>query len=482
MMDTAAERLKNALLALLNRIDDQCHKIRRSEIRHGLCVVSPKRIHLQPPTDEMTAQLHNMARKHFEAIGATGFYFHYFNPPSMSELPEKEINTAVMIEDYLLTYKLPEFDELAETETRARALLYCPLDEEMEEWDGEWFVPQLEAIRLTPMFHKELIHLQAIGKIRLQLAQPWANVFEIFVRDHIQRDPNLELHDHERRLIKKEKRDWSPLYPEIQGLFPNGQEPLIDAYKVARKKAVESRNPKIRALLWGFVNSIEKNLIGKSPLPIDTKNALFNELRGHANKKGKKAYQAKRPTLCLSDIECSQILYLTIQKFVASPNEHPILGEIILFIWICQHAAFSSLELKIEEVLELSIQNIDLENLMIEFQKDESDITGGLADILLAWIEKREGGRLFPTLTYDNLENNLSRLSITFLGVERRLQPRDFLAKAHVISGARIPIAIRKQMDLQEELVKGSPYVANTELIKKHIFNAYSQKDPLNSL
>ncbi len=484
MKETAAERLSQAITALLIRVHDYCEKIANSKIRHGLCLVNPKRAFLKVPDEIILGQLQNIAREHFTPLGATGFYFQYFTPPGLPEVAGKDIQTPATIEDYQLTFRLPEFDITAESEVRARALLYCANEQEMGAWD-EWFSPQLEAIRLTPLFYKGLTDLHIIGQIRLQLAQPWANVFEFFVRDYIGKDQTLGIGQQERLLYKEGTEDWRPLFVEIEGLFPNDAAPLIEAYKVARKKAVDSRNPKIKDLLWGFIKYIEGTLIVQSQLSVDMKTDLLKELRSHANKKGKKGYQAKRPTLCLSDIECSQILYLTVQKFGASPKEHAILGEVILFIWICQHAAFSSLNLKVEDVLDLSVTDVDFENLTIHFTQGDSDISGGLTDILLAWIgtpDRQNKRRLFPNLTYDNLEKNLSRLCVNFLGIEGKLQPRDFLAKVHVIPGARISIEIRKQIDEQTELVKGSPYLVNIWQIKKHILDSYKQKKPLNSL
>ncbi len=40
---------------------------------------------------------------------------------------------------------------------------------------------------------------------------------------------------------------------------------LKDLYIIARKKAISTRNPKLKSLFWTFVNKVEANLVHERP-------------------------------------------------------------------------------------------------------------------------------------------------------------------------------------------------------------------------
>jgi hypothetical protein len=55
------------------------------------------------------------------------------------------------------------------------------------------------------------------------------------------------------------------------------------------------------------------------------------------------------------------------------------------------------------------------------------------------------------------------------------LVTRDFLSKVHVIEFARIPTELREQINIQEQLLKNSPYKIDSRVIKQHILEAFNR-------
>lgn len=315
-----------------------------------------------------------------------GFYFQYFTPSILPNVIDVDINIPPSVNDYQLTFDLPKFDARWVVETTARSLLYSPgNDAEMGCWQ-EWFDRQLEAIRLTPMLYQQLKEHSIVGKIRLSLMQSPTKVFQSFVCGYAANDFHLEISNKERNLCAEGKIDWKLLYPEIKDLFNQNNPMLYDFYKISRAKAIQSRNFKIKSLLWAFVEHTEENLIRKSELPDEIKEGLLNDLRGIDRKQQRKKYNAKRPAICLSDIESAQVLYFFILKFTGNPRKNQIFGEIALYIWICQHAAFSNLNIRVEDVLSITVTDIDLHALTIIINGEEANITWGFAEVLAAWV------------------------------------------------------------------------------------------------
>lgn len=205
----------------------------------------------------------------------------------------------------------------------------------------------------------------------------------------------------------------------------------------------------------------------------------MTQLRGSSQKKNKEKYLAKRPAFCISDLECGQMLYLLKQDFLTNKTNNKAIAEAILFILIAQHAAFSGLRLKEKDILSIKMNDINHQDLTIQVKNQEINITAGLNEILIAWVgekERKNNRLLFQNLTYDNLEDIISKCSTKFYGPTNRLLSKDFLEKVHVIAGARIPIEMRRQITEQEELVKASPYRIDSREIKKQIKESFHQK------
>lgn len=236
----------------------------------------------------------------------------------------------------------------------------------------------------------------------------------------------------------------------------------------------------LKALFGCFVDRVELELIMNTELSENEKQVLITKLRGSKEKASKEKYQAKRPAFCISDLECGQILYLLKQDFLGDKTKNKATAEAILFILIAQHAAFSGLQLKEKDILSIKMNDINHQDLTIQVKAQEINITAGFNEILIAWIgdgERKNQRLLFQNLTYDNLEDIISKCSAKFYGHPNKLLPKDFLEKVHVIAGVRIPVEMRRQISEQEELVKASPYRIDSREIKKQIKQSFQQKD-----
>ncbi len=94
----------------------------------------------------------------------------------------------------------------------------------------------------------------------------------------------------------------------------------------------------------------------------------------------------------------------------------------------------------------------------------------------LEYGERKNKRLLFQNLTYDNLEDIISKFSAKFYGPSNRLLPKDFLEKVHVIVGVRISVEMRRQITQQEELAKSSLYRINPREIKKQLKEVFQKK------
>lgn len=483
MKITAAERLSNAMVALELRIDEYCQFQINNAHKIGLCVVTPKSASQNPPTKEVEKELRQIGIDHFSKPGAQGFYFQYFTPPLLPTVSGANINTSATSNDYQVTLKLTEIDDLWAIDAWTRALLYCAgNDKEMND-RNDWFELQHEAFRLTPQIAQEIKVHQQLEKIRLQFMESPRQIFEIFGREYVSKDDNLGISDAERKLYTKGIQDWKTLYPGIDTFLSIENLTLFDLYKNMNVKKVNKRNTKTRPLLYAFTKYIEDKLVGTSELPENTKKELIESLQGIVRTPRRLKYNAKRPAICLSVTECSSILYLLIREFCASPKKNQISGEGALYIWICQHVAFANVNIKVDDVLNICVTDIDIRSKTIIINKRKIYITHGLAQIIEAWIgtEKRENKRkFFLSLTLDNLNNKLVKISTDFLGIDGPIHPRDFLEKVHVLPGARISPELRSQLEVQEDIIDDSPYTVDPDEIKKQILKSINKNNLLS--
>lgn len=468
MASNSIEKFYIAINELLARIKNYCdlHKVKGQP--YGLCIANPKRSNIGVPTPLIQAELEKRAREHFSSINVVGFYFRYWTPPILPVTNEVDTNLPVTADDYQLTFEMPKFDEKWQVTTIARSLIYCPLKEDQHGW-SEWFEIQEEAIRLTPLLHHSLKEFEICGMIRMKLGQSGMREFENFVYEYAKKDSNFPVMG-KAEIEKWNKRqiDWKVRYKLVADLFNNSMN-LRNMYSIAHEKAVSSRNPIIKDLLWAFLEFIDKSLVLETKLSDEEKKQQIAELREPKCRKPKKEkYAAKRPVVCISDIECSKMLYSLIAAFNASSQKSKVTVEAIIFIWIAQHAAFSEIPLKVDDILSIKSAGINSEDLIIQVKDHEINITAGLKDILVAWIEDNQK-KLFQKLTYDNLEETLTKHSLKLFGDEGKLLPRDFIEKVHVAPYARISVDLRAQLSHQEKLAAKSPYRINTHEVKRHI-------------
>ncbi len=470
-------KLEAALISLLDRLDLHFHKCIKQGQPLGACIIVPKNADIGPPSQEAREELERRATKHFQTTPASGYYLRYSTPPNFLLLENARPSGSP--DDYLMTCELPQFDEEWQKTMLARELIFCPSEGE-EGGNLDWFEVQLEAIRFTPLLHQTLEESKTIYMIQTNLNQAGLPAFEAFIYEYALHDPHFPSMDkYEVERWKKRAVDWKKRYHLIANIFPPSPS-LRDIYITARKKAARSRNQMIKDMFWALVNKIEDTLILQTKLPAEVKAkqiALLRSAKQRLINKGK--YSAKRPAICTSDVECAAVLYYLSTQFLGQKQKSIVLAEGILFIWIAQHAAFSKLHLKVDDILSIKIANIDFESLVIQVNNQEISPTQGLMDILIAWVNSSRTGKLdllFQKLNYDNLEDLLSKSTTDLFGTGQKLLPRDFLEKVHVIPWTRITLDLRRQITQQEELVKTSPYRIKSQEIKKQIKAAIQEK------
>lgn len=459
MKPTAAMRFLKESAELHKRIHEYCQMHIAADPDIGLCVITPKYAALGPPSKEIYDQLESGAKQYFVTFKKKAVSIQYADFPALPSKVDENMQTS--INDYQVSYSEPGFDEEWQRQTLARAMIYCPDKEDMGAWN-HWFDPQVEALRLAPMLLEGLKETITIGQIRHYLSLSGAGVFCEFMRRHALNDDHIS--------EGKRKDDWTLLYPEAKPLF-NEQISLFDLYVTARKKAAQSRNPKLKDLLWGFSEEVENALIAKSDLSDESKKALQRNVREGSSVANKKKYRAKRPVVCISDQECGWLIYTLLKEFESSPK-YLALAETALFIWICQHAAFSDIDITVSHVLKLTVLDFDNHSLVIKINGNELSISGGLNNLLAVWIgdaDRKNQRRLLPSLNYDKLEDIIQKYTVSLHGHKDRLMPRDFLGKTHPFPGARLPEEIRSLIDRQKNIAIASPYYINPSQIKKQI-------------
>ena len=345
-----------------------------------------------------------------------GIYFSYWTPPTLPVVEGKNIETPATPDDYQMTFKLPTFDDNWENEMMSRSLIYCPSSEEITYLE-EWFTPQIEALRLTPLFHERIEEFKILVDLRTALQQPALPFFESFINSYIKDDTHLGISQKERQLYSKGQLHWSSLYTEVKKILENKELQLLHAYRNFRSKAAQSRNVMIKDLCWKFTKSIETQLILATKLPEMMKQQVIDDLRNFVRSSGKQKYDAKRAAICLSDIECAQLIYLLMLEFGKNPKKNQAIGEVILFIMIAQHAAFSGKNLIVEDILDTRVTDVNLQELTIIINGNEINITSGLAEVIKTYIgtcDRVNKRLLLPLLNYDKLEKTITKYSKDF--------------------------------------------------------------------
>ena len=299
MNTSAAERLWKAIEELWNRINEHCEKVKNSPFKFGACTVNPKHSRVSLPTPSMQLELENQARKYFEPLDVIGFYFRYWTPPKLPIIDGPKVSS---IDDYQMTCEVPQYDDAWGRTMLARWLVFCPNVSEFSSVE-KWFVPQIEALRFTPVLYQNIQESVQLNQIKICLSKNPLPFFESFVGEYILTDCSLEMSSRDRKKYQQEKK-WRELYPEVISIFEKKRVTLQKAYIECRKQAPQTRNFKIKTLLWGFATYIEKILIAQSSLPDDLKRSLIIELQQAYKIKQSSKYQAARATVSLSDVEC----------------------------------------------------------------------------------------------------------------------------------------------------------------------------------
>lgn len=472
------ERLAVELSKLINRTNDYCERHIENGQPYGACTINPKCASVPPPTQSIRNELEKRATDHFKQTNAVGYYLRYWTPPMLPVIHNDQAPKTISADDYQMTLGIPSFDDQWVQTTMARALIYCSLDKEQHEW-SEWFELQLEAIRFTPLLFQTLNEIKTKAAITITLALPGIPIFESFIYEYAINDSHFpEMSKRDKEAWKGKKVDWKDRYRHAVDVIKSATT-LQDLYIILRKRAASTRNPMLKTLFNKFVEGVEQNLIEKTALPAEVKLSLLLQLKQGKQKTSKVKSLPKRPSLCISDVECGQVLYLLIDDFLHRRKKNKALAETILFIWIAQHAAFSGLSVSEKDIFNILVSDVDHKGLTIQIANKEAYITGGLNEVLIAWIgesQRKNKRRLFHALNYDVLEDMIGNCTTKFYGKEGKLHPRDFLEKVHVAAGTRITLELRRQISRQEELIKDSPYRINECEIKKHIKESIQNK------
>jgi len=179
---SAAKRLWKAIEELWNRIDEHCQKVRINPLKLGICTVNPKSSGIGLPTPSIQLELENQARKYFDPLEElVGFYFKFWilpNPPPAIDRLE------VSIDDYEMSYEVPLYDEAWGRTMLSRCLVFCPDISELSSVK-ERFVPQIEAIRFTPVLHQNIQESIQLNQIKERLSENPLPFFESFVGQYI---------------------------------------------------------------------------------------------------------------------------------------------------------------------------------------------------------------------------------------------------------------------------------------------------------
>jgi len=75
-----------------------------------------------------------------------------------------------------------------------------------------------------------------------------------------------------------------------------------------------------------FVEYVEQNLVHRTELPEEKKKRLFRS-SDRSRREDRRKYVAKRPAVCISDVECAQVLYLLMQDFLAPEKRTAAIAE-----------------------------------------------------------------------------------------------------------------------------------------------------------
>lgn len=387
MISTTSEKLTVSLVDFLKKIDEHCCTLSKTQQPFGLCIVTPKSAYVQPPTEKIRDELEKRVREYFKEKPLKGIYLKYFPPPLMPAPEEKIPFKSISLDDYQLSFQVPQFDNKWQQTVIARNLIYCPLNPEPYEY-LDWFELQEEAIRLVPLVHQTVKELEIQAKIQLSLQLPAMPVFESFIFDYGLIDQHQPMSKEERKKWTSKEMEWKDRY-QLSFSLVQSAKTVHDLYVISRGKAVSSRNPMLKALFWVFVGHIEKNLIISTQLPEIIKNHLLDNLRQTKKRTTKGKYVAKkRPAICVSDIECGQILYLMISDYLNSRNN--ALVEAVFFVWIAQHGAFSGHHLTVDSILSIKTTDINFDEMTIQVNAKEVYLTDGLNQMISDWIDSTE--------------------------------------------------------------------------------------------
>lgn len=275
---------------------------------------------------------------------------------------------------------LPRENQDKQKRSYAQVLLFCPLRDEISD-EIDWFEPEMAADSLTHQLLSvcEYERQQAIVKHNLlkdpypiwqKAKETWQNTERLTldaadVFYNVARDPE-----------RVDEVDFSP---------QKGHS-LAFAYE-AVLQSIRTRSFRHRqALLSVYKEALENAIFEQVPWNNEKQAAFLNEWRNNLFKQNSKLRSSKpgRWSQCkgISDIKAAKFIKYFMEMFIANPQDKKV-GEIVcllwILIWIAHEPGFESLT--IQKILQLSSQDIDLEDAVIVINGKNVDISWGLRDL-----------------------------------------------------------------------------------------------------
>lgn len=352
-----------------------------------------------------------------------------------------------------------------------RALLYCPASFEISE-EIDWFEKEDGAVTFTNQFLTASFYLHEQGLLRQNLLQDpfslWQSAKEkwrAFPTEDF--DPDIV--------------DLVPLQPrnvDEADFAPQQGQSLALAYERVMK-SIRERNYRHRQSLRAiYKNNLERamfqnlswNKLKQNAFLEEWKQNFFGEI-SHCNR----SHERWEQCMSIDRYTAANFIKYLIQKFLKNPKSKK-LGEAVCILWILLWAAQEGKtnSIHIKQVINITSQDIILDDPAIKIGGIELDISWGLHDLLLILRGKGQGirqRRLFENI--DSMGKALERLlhdaSKKLLGQDvLPVLPAAFLELPHPFPGLRVPIAQRraKKSALNEAALRYPHKVIKSHLLK----------------
>lgn len=358
----------------------------------------------------------------------------------------------------------------------AQALLYCAIDEEFSN-EIDWFESEMATDSIACQFRSimEYEYYQAILRDNLvKNAEPiWFKAQQQW-QTAAQTSPNNP--DYFYTTTKQPQK-----IDELDFSAQDGQS-LAFAYE-AVLKSVKTRTYRHRlGLLLTYKRCLEEALFDgilwnkdrQKAFLLEWKNTLFSNhkpIRSHAKTGRWKQCEA------IDYVTAAKFIRYFVDQFIANPSDLKM-GEVACVLWLLIWVAKESdARLTLEQVLQISSQDIDPSSADIAIGDSVLEVSWGLHNLLICLRGQGRGERkcrLFANLDGDGkaLTRALQEASKALIAEGKTpVSPAAFLIFPHVYEGIRLPEAQLKAMRSSGQAIR--PYLGRSE-IKRAILDSVS--------